>query len=200
MPKSIGLSHFRMSALAALCSATLLSACSGGPALDLATRDVDRATVQPPGTTELPLPEWKPTPAQQREAALSAFLASRQIEEVPQYRAADPDLDADGTPDLLMLLDDPNWCGSDGCSLLVFHGESDGSYSLVGRTDTTHPPIALGDNRSNGWRDLLVGVGGDTFQQGTVALQFDGEGYPGDPTLVAMLAQRSIPAEQTLFD
>ena len=105
-----------------------------------------------------------------------------------------------GTDDLLMLLDDPLWCDADGCPLLVFHGEADGSYTLVGRTDTTHAPIALGKHRNNGWHDLLVGVGGGTTQAGTVALQFDGEGYPVDPTMVALLANESAPVVQTLFE
>ena len=118
----------------------------------------------------------------------------------PPYREARSDLDGDGTDDLLMLLDDPLWCDADGCPLLVFHGEADGSYTLVGRTDTTHAPIALGKHRNNGWHDLLVGVGGGTTQAGTVALQFDGEGYPVDPTMVALLANESAPVVQTLFE
>ena len=134
------------------------------------------------------------------EQALVAYMETVGTDEAPQYREARSDLDGDGTDDLLMLLDDPLWCDADGCPLLVFHGEADGSYTLVGRTDTTHAPIALGKHRNNGWHDLLVGVGGGTTQAGTVALQFDGEGYPVDPTMVALLANASAPVVQTLFE
>lgn len=199
MPTSKGAFVSRMSTLA-LCSAALLAGCNGGPALDLATTDIGGTVVSAPGTRELPLPEPVLTPAQQRDAALSAFMASRQIAEVPSYRAAHADLDADGVDDLLMLLDDPNWCGNGGCSLLVFHGDGDAGYRLVTQTTVTRAPIAVGVQRHNGWHDLLVGVGGDGTQAGTVALQFDGEGYPRNPTLLAMLADGAIPRAKTLIE
>ena len=199
MPTSNGAFLSRASALV-LCSATLLAGCNGGPALDLATNDIGGSVVSAPGVRELPLPEPVLTPAQQRDAALSTFLASRQIAEVPNYRAARADLDADGVDDLLMLLDDPNWCGDGGCSLLVFHGDADAGYRLVTETTVTHAPIAVGAQRHNGWHDLLVGVGGDGTQAGTVALQFNGEGYPRNPTLLAMLAEGSTPRANVLIE
>lgn len=201
MPKPVGASPFRAPALvAALCSSALLAGCNGGPALDLATNDVAGGVVSVPRTEQLALPDPVLTPAQQRDAALSAFLASRQIEEVPQYRAATTDLDADGVDDLLMLLDDPNWCGSGGCSLLVFHGDSGAGYRLVTHTTVTRPPIAVGGQRHNGWHDLLVGVGGDGNQAGTVALQFNGASYPGNPTLLALLADGAAPRANVLIE
>ncbi|MGH8085476.1 MAG: hypothetical protein ACREPV_09395 [Lysobacter sp.] len=201
MRKPVGALPSRVSVLAAtLCTAILLASCNGGPALDLAAHDIGGSVVAAPGTTELPLPEPVLTPAQQRDAALSMFLASRQIEEVPDYRAAATDLDSDGVDDLLMLLDDPNWCGSGGCSLLVFHGDAGAGYRLVTQTTVTHAPIAVGGQRHNGWHDLLVGVGGDGTQAGTVALQFNGEGYPSNPTLLALLAGGSMPRAQTVIE
>lgn len=199
MPTSNGAFVSRVSALA-LCSAALLAGCNGGPALDLATTDIGGTVVSAPGARELPLPEPVLTPEQQRDAALSAFLASRQIAEIPDYRSAHADLDADGVDDLLMLLDDPNWCADGGCSLLVFQGDTDAGYRLVTQTTVAHAPIALGAQRHNGWHDLLVGVGGDGTQAGTVALQFDGEGYPRNPTLLAMLADGTMPRAQTLIE
>ncbi|GAB2622457.1 hypothetical protein [Novilysobacter erysipheiresistens] len=199
MPMSNGAFLSRVAALA-LCSATLLAGCNGGPALDLATNDIGGSVVSSPGAKELPLPEPVLTPAQQRDAALSMFLASRQIAEVPEYRAAQADLDADGVDDLLMLLDDPNWCSDAGCSLLVFRGDDDAGYRLVTETTVTHAPIAVGAQRHNGWHDLLVGVGGDGTQAGTVALQFNGEGYPRNPTLLAMLAEGSTPRANVLIE
>ena len=156
------------------------------------------AEVQTPPPAPAPVQRMDPRIA--AEQALIAYMESEGADEAPQYREARADLDDDGTGGLLMLLDDPVWCGPDGCPLLVFHGEADGSYTLVGRTDTTRAPIALGKHRNNGWHDLLVGVGGGTIQGGTVALQFDGEGYPGDPTMVALLANGSAPRAQMLIE
>lgn len=203
MRKPPGVFRFRLRVLAAvLLSGGLLAGCDGGPALDLATHDIDEgaAATLTPGARELPLPEPVLTPAQQRDAALSALLASRQIEEVPRYAAATTDLDADGVDDLLMLLDDPAWCDRGGCSLLVFHGDADAGYRLVTQTSATHAPIAVSPQRHNGWHDLLVGVGGGGTQAGTVALQFNGESYPSNPALLALLAGGAMPRAQVLIE
>lgn len=203
MRKPTGVSGSLLSVLAAvLLSGGLLAGCDGGPALNLATHDIDENHEEfaETASSQLPLPEPVLTPAQQRDAALSAFLASRQVEEVPDYRAATTDLDADGVDDLLMLLDDPNWCDDGGCSLLVFHAEDDAGYRLVTQTTVTHAPIAVSAQRHNGWHDLLVGVGGGGNQAGIVALQFNGESYPTNPTLLALLADGVMPRAQTLIE
>lgn len=203
MRKPTGVSRPRLSVLAALLlSGGLLAGCDGGPALNLATHDIDGNLEEPAETasSQLPLPEPVLSPAQQRDAALTAFLASRQVEEVPEYRAAATDLDEDGVDDLLMLLDDPNWCDDAGCSLLVFHAEDDASYRLVTQTTVTHAPIAVSGQTHNGWHDLLVGVGGGGNQAGTVALQFNGESYPTNPTLLALLADGVMPRAQVLIE
>ncbi|KGM54379.1 hypothetical protein N799_09500 [Lysobacter arseniciresistens ZS79] len=174
-------------------SAAVLLLCAGCRAPELA--EIQTA---PPAPAPLAAPTLDPRIA--AEQALVAFMETAGTDEAPQYRQARADLDGDGTGDLLMLIDDPLWCDADGCPLVVFQGQADGSYTLIGRTDTTHPPIALGKHRNNGWHDLLVGVGGGTIQGGTVALQYDGEGYPGDPTMVALLADDSAPVVETLFE
>lgn len=136
--------------------------------------------------------------ADRAQGALKAMLASRSIQEVPVHRDARADLDSDGTQDLLMLLDDPNWCNNDGCTLLVFHGEKDG-YRLVTQTGPLRAPIAVGARINRGWHDLLVDVGsGD--EAGTVALEYDGSGYPEDPTMAALLDRARLPSATPLLD
>lgn len=179
-----------------------LAGCGGGPALDLSTQGISGNDTRPSTSAgiALALPEPSITPAQQRDAALSAFLESRQIGEIPLYRDARTDLDGDGVDELLLLLDDPGWCGSDGCTLLVFHNGGDDGYRLVTQTSVTHAPIAVGRQRHNGWNDLLVGVGGTGTQGGTVALQFNGESYPGNPALLALLADGSMSQARMLIE
>ncbi len=163
-------------------AAGLLAACS---------RQADTATVT------LPVAPIA-TDAERAQTALQAMLASRSIQEVPVHRDARADLDSDGTQDLLMLLDDPNWCDNDGCTLLVFHGEKDG-YRLVSESRPLHAPVAVGTRVNLGWHDLLVGVGsGD--EAGTVALEYDGNSYPSDPTMAALLAPGRLPSSMPLID
>jgi hypothetical protein len=139
-------------------------------------------------TTTVPLAIQAPAPMNEKEraqAALTAFLASRSIREVPAHRDGTVDLDGDGIDDLLMLLDDQNWCDAGGCTLLVFRGDAAG-YKLVSDSVSTRAPIAVADRRNRGWRDLLVTVGSDG-ESGQVALEFDGTRYPNDPTMGALL-------------
>ncbi|WP_342316287.1 hypothetical protein [Lysobacter sp. FW306-1B-D06B] len=132
------------------------------------------------------------------EKALTAFLTSRSIREIPLHRDATPDLDRDGKDDLLMLLDDQNWCQADGCTLLVFHGEKDG-YRLVSQSVSVRAPVSVGARVNRGWHDLLVNVGsGD--EAGTVALEYDGTGYPADPTMAALLDPARLPSATPLID
>ena len=204
MRKPIDAPRPRLAALAAcLLSSGLLAACNSGPALDLRAQAIgespEMASTQMSGQP-LPLPEPVLTPVQRSDAALAGFLGSREIEEVPGYLHATTDLDEDGINDLLMLLQDPNWCDSSGCSLLVFHGEADDSYRLVTQATVTRAPIASSTQRHKGWHDLLVGVGGGGTQAGTVALQFDGDSYPSNPTLLALLADGTVPRAQVLIE
>ena len=139
-------------------------------------------------TATTPVAMLAPAPMNERErseTALAAFLAARGIREVPAHRDASVDLDGDGIDDLLMLLDDQNWCDAGGCTLLVFRGDATG-YRLVSDSVSTRAPIAVADRRNRGWRDLLVTVGSDG-ESGQVALEFDGTRYPNDPTMGALL-------------
>lgn len=185
---------------AALLLGGAVTGCDGGPPLQLSTQDVDDTETVTTGSTALPLPAPVIGPAERRDAALTAFLEERQVVERPSHRDAAVDLDGDGADDLLVLLEDPNWCSGGGCTLLVFHNEGDAGYRLVTETRFTHAPIALGPQRHAGWHDLLVGVGGDGTQAGTVALQFDGERYPANPTLLALLADGRVARARPLIE
>ena len=192
-------SHYLLTA--ALLLGGAVTACDGGAPLQLSTQAVDdTGTTGATGSTALPLPAPVIGPAEQRDAALTAFLEQRQVVERPSHRDAAVDLDGDGTDDLLVLLEDPNWCSDGGCTLLVFRNEGDAGYRLVTETRFTHAPIALGPQRHAGWHDLLVGVGGDGTQAGTVALQFDGERYPANPTLLALLADGRVSRARPLIE
>ncbi|GAA5083196.1 hypothetical protein [Lysobacter panacisoli] len=156
-------------------------------------------STQPRGDEQASVPLPAPVDQKQRaDKALTAFLASRSIHEVPAHRDATPDLDDDGTPDLLMLLDDQNWCQADGCTLLVFHGGKDGD-TLVGESISVRAPILVGSRVNRGWHDLLVSVGnGD--DAGTVAMEFDGTRYPSDPMMAALLDPHRLPSATKLID
>jgi len=171
----------------ALLAACLLAACGG--------RDADADASAEPAAPPAPVVD----DATRARNALAEFLAERDIREVPEHREAFVDLDGDGREDLLMLLDDPNWCGSGGCTLLVFRNQPDG-FELVTETSVTRPPIAVSNQRHAGWHDLLVNVGGGGLESGTVALQYDGTGYPPDPSVMAILAPDAVPSARVVIE
>jgi hypothetical protein len=177
-------------AVTALMAACLLAACGG--------RD-DDADADAAASAAAAAAAPQVDDATRAHNALAEFLAERDIREVPDRREAFVDLDGDGRDDLLMLLDDPNWCGSGGCTLLVFRNQPDG-FALVTETSVTRPPIAVSNQRHSGWHDLLVNVGGGGLESGTVALQHDGTGYPPDPSVMAILAPDSVPSARVVIE
>jgi hypothetical protein len=107
------------------------------------------------------------------EAAVAAALG-----EPIAFARADVDLNQDAHTDAIVLLRSANWCGSGGCTMLIFKGTASG-YSLVSRSTITAPPIRVLPTSQFGWSDLVVHSNGT----GDVVLRFDGAGYPSNPSL-----------------
>ena len=99
-----------------------------------------------------------------------------------KYRGTLVDLNRDGKSEAVVRLEDPQWCGSGGCTTLVLSRESDG-YTLTSRITITQLPIRVLATSHNGWRDLGVGVAGGGEAAHEVALAFDGRSYPTNPSL-----------------
>jgi uncharacterized protein len=92
------------------------------------------------------------------------------------------DLNGDGRNELIVHVVGTTACGSGGCPTLVFTPAGDG-YRLIATIGLTYPPIAVAPERSKGWRNLIVRVGGGGAEAGDVALAFDGTSYPTNPTV-----------------
>jgi hypothetical protein len=99
-----------------------------------------------------------------------------------RYFDASIDLDGDGKKGILVYVVGPMACGSGGCNLLVFTPQGAG-YRLVSNLSVTRPPIRASSNRTSGWRDLIVHIGGGGAKSRDVALAFDGRSYPTNPTV-----------------
>ncbi|RJG05947.1 hypothetical protein D3870_07875 [Noviherbaspirillum cavernae] len=107
-----------------------------------------------------------------------------------RYFDSSVDLNGDGKPEVLVYVVGPTVCGTGGCNLLVFTSEGTG-YRLVSNISVTQPPIRASSNRSSGWRDLVVRVGGGGGKSGDVTLAFDGKSYPGNPTVPGPRVKRA---------
>ena len=102
-----------------------------------------------------------------------------------RYATAERDLDGDGSPETLVYLQGPSWCGSGGCTLLVL--DVDGQrVEERGRVPVVRLPIRVFPGLSNGWHDLGVTVqGGGVIEARDAVLRFDGNRYAGNPTVPA---------------
>ena len=95
------------------------------------------------------------------------------------YLEAWTDLNGDQIKDAVVLLQGTEWCGSGGCTMLIYHAKNDHSLSLITKTTVTDTPIYQLSTKQNGWSDLSVYSKG----VGQVKFSFDGKSYPSNPSL-----------------
>ena len=95
------------------------------------------------------------------------------------YQLAYADLNRDGIDDALVLLEGSNWCGSGGCTLLVFEGIENGNFKLNSKSTVASATIYVIEQDSTGWSDLSV------YSKGTgqVMMKWGGSNYPSNPSL-----------------
>jgi len=123
-------------------------------------------------TTSSTLQEATATP--QLASAIKAFT-----KDDSSYQVAYADLNNDGINDSIVLLEGANWCGSGGCTMLVFEGLEGGDFKLASKSTVASAPIYVLEKDSNGWSDLSV----YTKDKGQVMLKWGGSNYPSNPSL-----------------
>jgi putative lipoprotein len=148
----------------------------------------------------------KPEPAKSEEKhgqksdlnqALLAYLAKTGDD--PKYanphQTAQIDLNGDGRQDALVLLENPFFCGTGGCTMLVFKGTESG-FEFVSRSTLIRGPVLVGETRTHGWRDLIVEVSGGGIAPKQVALKYTGSKFPLNPSTLPPLP-KAQPLEGT---
>src|SRR5216683_5061459 len=111
-------------------------------------------------------------------AAVKNYVEQRGDHATPVFRHAFTDLDGDGHPDAVVLLSSPSWCGSGGCTMIVFRGTK-GGFTPVSSSTITYEPIRVSTEKKSGWRTLIVYSKG----KGDVLMRFDGKRYPLNPSM-----------------
>ncbi len=96
-------------------------------------------------------------------------------------RTAWVDLNRDGLDDAVVYLESADWCGSGGCTVLVFEqmdpldAEEFGRFRPAAEISMVSGPVMIVRSRGY-WSDLIV-----RSRQGPRRLRFDGETYPMSP-------------------
>ena len=95
------------------------------------------------------------------------------------------DLNGDGAQDALVYVESESWCGSGGCTVLVFEAITDsldvselGAFRAAAEISLMHGPVVVADTQTEGWADLLV----EDETGGMRRLAFTGETYPMSPS------------------
>jgi hypothetical protein len=142
------------------------------------------------------LPKPGPTQAEENQGqnpdlnqALLAYLAKTGVD--PKYanphQTARIDLNGDGRQDAIVLLESPIYfCGTGGCTMLVFKGTPSG-FEFVSRSTLIRGPVLVSDTNTHGWRDLIVEVSGGGIAPKQVALKYTGSEYPPNPSTLPPL-------------
>ncbi|EGR0592835.1 COG3650 family protein [Vibrio cholerae] len=96
-----------------------------------------------------------------------------------QYRWLKYDLNGDEQPELLVQLD---WCGTGGCTLLIFDQHNQ-QWRFNSRITLVQNPIRLGKQTHHGWQDLLFSISGGGAKPAIHRLQYNGISYPTNPSV-----------------
>jgi hypothetical protein len=103
---------------------------------------------------------------QQLQDAVRSHIGSSE-NEPPKFQHAFTDLDGDGVPDAVVLMEGADWCGSGGCNMFVFRGTQSG-FTFISSSTITSQPIRVSAEKNFGWKTLIVSSQGtrDVFMMG----------------------------------
>ncbi|MEG0481478.1 MAG: hypothetical protein RR569_00065 [Acinetobacter sp.] len=155
---------------------------------------LDACTNLPEKSVEPSKNEAKNQSVQQRDSNLkqSVFAYTK---DSSTYEVAFDDLNGDGQQDALVLLNGMDWCGSGGCTMLIFKGKSNQKFEFLSKTTLVGSPVYSTTYVSNGWKQLLV----YSRKHGQVMLKFDGAGYPLNPSLLPVETTKLAPHNAKLL-
>ena len=122
------------------------------------------------------------------EDSIARFLRRDLVSELslvePHYRTflyEAHDLDGDDRPEYLVTFQNPYFCGSGGCNLLLLNPD----FTLKNRLTVVRQPLYLGAERSDGWRDLIIFSDLATCAGRPHRLVHQPDvGYPSNPSVV----------------
>ncbi len=113
------------------------------------------------------------------------------------------DLNGDNKPEVLVHVVGPTFCGTGGCTTLIFKSVGQ-NYKLVSEITVSRLPIIVTNQKTNGWNDLILnargGGRGSTGNSGLYLVRFNGRTYPDAPDRGIKLSQDFTITGKDLFN
>ncbi|MBN8192258.1 hypothetical protein JI667_08865 [Bacillus sp. NTK074B] len=116
------------------------------------------------------------------EEAFSKALDLKRGEDRVQYYYNHVDLNEDQQPETFVYVIGFPVCGSGGCSGVLFTKENN-DYKLITVFSLVRSPIIIQDEKTNGWKNIIMYVSGGGIKGGYKQLRFDGKTYPSNPSV-----------------
>lgn len=108
------------------------------------------------------------------------------------------DLNGDGQPEAIVYFRSTQYCGSGGCSHLIFQKTGE-EYRLVSNIFLSANLIVT-NQKSNGWSDLIISPGHITLQDLHYLIKFNGKTYPSDPTEGILIGRKAKMIGKSYFN
>lgn len=102
------------------------------------------------------------------------FKMNKTNPEGNRYRWLTYDVNNDKKPELFILSD---WCGSGGCTILMFENHNE-KWRFNSRITQVRTPIQVSNYHHFGWRDLIIPVSGGGAKAANHAMEYTGVSYP----------------------
>ncbi len=170
-----------------LITTAMLSACSSG----------DRKSSDP--LTPLDFTFSDPNDAALTQA-IAEFVQTTDSPAATGYDYVRYDLNDDGRRDALVYLKSPYgyWCGTHGCALLIFKAH-DKHFTLINAIQPLRAPVYISALKSKGWKNLVVRVSGRSNKAKDVAMLFNGQQYPTNPSKLPPFPKKNYNGYTRIF-
>jgi membrane-bound inhibitor of C-type lysozyme len=142
------------------------------------------STAQPKSQTVAATQSVDPTLQKALRQEIARYMKAQKVtpDASQRFYTGYIDLNGDRVLDAVVVFSSPDWCGTGGCTMLVFQGLKNKTFRLVSASSLVNPPLTVSQTKTRGWKDLIVDVSGGGMTAKKVALKFDGKKYPLNPS------------------
>lgn len=123
----------------------------------------------------------KPSETMRNTAVENAILEAYNLQrgtDIVYYHYTKVDLNDDYVPEYFVYAYGPMLSGSGGGSALILSN----NFKEISRFSLVRTPITISRNKTRGWKDIIMQVSGGGANPSTVAMRFNGESYPSNPS------------------